>query len=45
MTDPGCQCVIPSDLEAARRLQEEIESVVKSAFQEHEAFAIKMAVE
>jgi len=45
MTDPGRQTVIPSDLEAARRLQEEIETVVKSAFEEHEAFAIKMAVE
>jgi serine/threonine-protein kinase RsbW len=45
MSDPGRQTVIPSDLEAARRLQEEIEAVVRTAFEEHEAFAIKMAVE
>jgi len=45
MTDPRRQTVIPSDLEAARRLQEEIEAVVRTAFEEHEAFAIKMAVE
>jgi serine/threonine-protein kinase RsbW len=45
MTDAGRQTVIPSDLEAARRLQEEIEAVVRTAFAEHEAFAIKMAVE
>ena len=45
MTDPRRQTVIPSDLEAARRLQEEIEAVVRTAFAEHEAFAIKMAVE
>ncbi len=36
---------IPSDLEAARRVQEEIEKLVRTAFEEHEAFAIKMAVE
>jgi serine/threonine-protein kinase RsbW len=36
---------IPSDLEAARRVQEEIERLVRTAFAEHEAFAIKMAVE
>jgi serine/threonine-protein kinase RsbW len=45
MTDPDRQTVIPSDLDAARRLQEEIEGVICHAFDEHEAFAIKMAVE
>jgi serine/threonine-protein kinase RsbW len=45
MTDPDRQTVIPSDLDAARRLQEEIEAVVRPAFADHEAFAIKMAVE
>ena len=45
MPDPAGEYVIPSDLEAARRVQEGIEAVVKSAFAEHEAFAIKMAVE
>jgi serine/threonine-protein kinase RsbW len=45
MSHPGRQTVIPSDLEAARRLQEEIEALVRTAFEEHEAFAIKMAVE
>jgi serine/threonine-protein kinase RsbW len=45
MSHPGRQTVIPSDLEAARRLQEEIEVLVRTAFAEHEAFAIKMAVE
>ncbi|HJZ89500.1 MAG TPA: ATP-binding protein [Gemmataceae bacterium] len=45
MSDRGRQHVIPSDLEAARRLQEEIEAAVRTAFAEHEAFAIKMAVE
>ena len=32
MTDPDRQTVIPSDLDAARRLQEEIEGVVRDAF-------------
>jgi serine/threonine-protein kinase RsbW len=45
MTDPDRQTVIPSDLDAARRLQEEIEGVVRDAFADHDAFAIKMAVE
>jgi serine/threonine-protein kinase RsbW len=45
MPDPAGEYVIPSDLEAARRVQEGIEAVVKTAFAEHEAFAIKMAVE
>jgi serine/threonine-protein kinase RsbW len=47
MTDPQreFEFVIQSDLEAARRVQEEIEAIVRSAFAEHEAFAIKMAVE
>ena len=45
MSETGRHTVIPSDLEAARRVQEEIEAVVRSAFAEHEAFAIKMAVE
>src|SRR5947209_19864631 len=43
--DTGGEYVIPSDLEAARRVQDRIEAVVKTAFAEHEAFAIKMAVE
>lgn len=37
--------VIPSDLEAARLLQEEIEAAVKPYFDDAESFAIKMAVE
>lgn len=41
----GQQHVIPSDLEAARVLQEAIELAVKPHFEESEAFAIKMAVE
>jgi serine/threonine-protein kinase RsbW len=45
MTDPEDEFDIPSDLEAARRIQEQIEASVKGAFEEHEAFAIKMAVE
>src|SRR5215213_9309697 len=45
MPDAAGEYVIPSDLEAARRVQEGIEAVVKTAFAEHEAFAIKMAVE
>ncbi|MSR53308.1 MAG: ATP-binding protein [Gemmataceae bacterium] len=45
MTDTGRQTVIQSDLDAARLLQEEIEGVVRHAFEEPEAFAIKMAVE
>jgi serine/threonine-protein kinase RsbW len=45
MTDPDDEFDIPSDLEAARRIQELIESAVRGAFEEHEAFAIKMAVE
>jgi serine/threonine-protein kinase RsbW len=45
MPHPAGEFVIPSDLEAARRIQEEIEAVVKTAFAEHEAFAVKMAVE
>lgn len=45
MTDPADEFDIPSDLEAARRIQEQIEAAVKGAFEEHEAFAIKMAVE
>jgi serine/threonine-protein kinase RsbW len=43
--DTGGTFEIPSDLEAARRVQEEIETLVRAAFEEHEAFAIKMAVE
>jgi serine/threonine-protein kinase RsbW len=43
--DTGGEYVIPSDLEAARRVQDRIEAVVKTAFAEHEAFAVKMAVE
>jgi len=43
--DTDDEYVIPSDLEAARRVQDRIEAVVKSAFNEHDAFAIKMAVE
>ncbi len=39
------QFVIPSDLEAARRVQEEIEAAVKPFFTEGDAFAVKMAVE
>ena len=47
MTDPEreFEFVIQSDLDAARKVQEQIEAIVKSAFEEHEAFAIKMAVE
>jgi len=47
MTDPEreFEFVIQSDLEAARKVQEQIEAIVKTAFEEHEAFAIKMAVE
>jgi len=45
MPDPAGEFVIPSDLDEARRVQEAIEAVVKSAFAEHEAFAVKMAVE
>lgn len=45
MIDTGRQTVIQSDLDAARRVQEEIEGVVRHAFEEQEAFAIKMAVE
>jgi serine/threonine-protein kinase RsbW len=43
--DSGGTFDIPSDLEAARRIQEEIERLVRTVFEEHEAFAIKMAVE
>ena len=45
MTDPGRTTVIPSDLAAVPPLQEEIGAVVGKAFEEHEAFAVKMAVE
>jgi serine/threonine-protein kinase RsbW len=45
MSDTFRQFVIQSDLEEARRLQDEIEAVVRTAFEEHEAFAIKMAIE
>jgi serine/threonine-protein kinase RsbW len=47
MTDPEreFEFTIQSDLEAARKVQEQIEAIVKTAFEEHEAFAIKMAVE
>jgi len=45
MPDPAGEFVIPSDLDEARRVQEAIEGVVKAAFAEHEAFAVKMAVE
>ena len=45
MPDPAGEFVIPSDLDEARRVQEAIETVVKAAFAEHEAFAVKMAVE
>ncbi|HEX3152123.1 MAG TPA: ATP-binding protein [Gemmataceae bacterium] len=45
MSDRAGEFDIPSDLDEARRVQATIESVVKSAFAEHEAFAVKMAVE
>lgn len=47
MPDPAreFEYLIRSDLDDARRVQEEIEALVKTAFAEHEAFAIKMAVE
>ena len=45
MSDFGRQTVIPSDLNAARQVQEEIAVALGAAFEEHEAFAIKMAVE
>jgi serine/threonine-protein kinase RsbW len=45
MPDPAGEFDIPSDLDEARRIQATIEAVVKTAFEEHEAFAIKMAVE
>jgi serine/threonine-protein kinase RsbW len=45
MSDPAGEFVIPSDLQAARRVQEAIEDVVRTAFTEHDAFAVKMAVE
>lgn len=45
MPDDRRQFVIPSDLEAARRIQEEIEAFVRACFAEQEAFAIKMAIE
>ena len=45
MADDRRQFEIPSDLEAARRVQGEIERFIRTAFEEHEAFAIKMAVE
>jgi serine/threonine-protein kinase RsbW len=45
MTHPGRTTVIPSDLAAVPPLQEEIGTVVGKAFAEHEAFAVKMAVE
>ena len=45
MPDPAGEFDIPSDLDEARRVQATIEAVVKTAFEEHEAFAIKMAVE
>jgi len=45
MPDPAGEFVIPSDLDEARRVQQAIEAVVKTAFEEHEAFAVKMAVE
>jgi serine/threonine-protein kinase RsbW len=45
MTHPGRTTVIPSDLAAVPPLQEEIGAVVTRAFPEHEAFAVKMAVE
>ncbi len=37
--------VIPSDLGAVPRLQEEIAAAIGPAFEEHDAFAIKMAFE
>ena len=45
MPDPAGEFDIPSDLDEARRVQEAIEAVVKTGFDEHEAFAVKMAVE
>jgi serine/threonine-protein kinase RsbW len=45
MSDPAGEFDIPSDLDEARRVQATIEAVVKTAFEEHEAFAVKMAVE
>lgn len=37
--------VIPSDLNEARRVQEEIGALLQTAFGEHDLFAIRMAVE
>jgi serine/threonine-protein kinase RsbW len=45
MSNPADEFDIPSDLDAARRVPELIEAAVKGSFEEHEAFAIKMAVE
>ena len=45
MPDPAGEFDIPSDLDEARRVQQTIEAVVKTGFEEHEAFAVKMAVE
>jgi serine/threonine-protein kinase RsbW len=45
MSDAAGEFDIPSDLDEARRVQEAIEAVVKTGFDEHEAFAVKMAVE
>lgn len=39
------ETVIPSDLKAAHRIQEEIGVLLQNAFSEHELFAIRMAVE
>jgi serine/threonine-protein kinase RsbW len=39
------ETVIPSDLNEARRIQEEIGALLQSAFNEHDLFAIRMAVE
>ena len=45
MSSDRRQFVIQSDLAAARKVQVEIESFVRHAFEEPDAFAIKMAVE
>lgn len=45
MDDPLREHIISSDLNAARRIQEEIGALLQTAFGEHDLFAIRMAVE
>src|SRR3954466_13240720 len=45
MSDPAGEFDIPSDLDEARRVQATIAAVVNAAFEEHEAFAGKLALE